>query len=58
MHLSYQERVEIYRGICGGLSKRQIAKIQKGEASLTLASLAYLSALLGTEPTLTFKKRS
>ncbi len=25
MHLSYQERVEIYRGICDGLSKRQIA---------------------------------
>lgn len=36
----------------------QVAKIQKGEANLTLASLAHLSALLGTEPTLTFKKRS
>ncbi len=36
----------------------QVAKIQKNEANLTLASLAYLSALLGTESTLTFKKRS
>ncbi len=36
----------------------QVAKIQKGEANLTLASLAHLSALLGAEPTLIFKKRS
>ena len=36
----------------------QVSRIQKGTANLTLASLAHLSALLGTEPTLTFKKRS
>ena len=35
----------------------QVAKIQKGKANLTLASLAHLSALLGKEPTLTFKKK-
>ena len=35
----------------------QISKIQKGQANLTLASLAHLSALLGQEPTLIFKKK-
>jgi len=35
----------------------QLAKIQKGQANLTLASLAHLSALLGREPTLLFKKK-
>ena len=25
MHLSYQEHVKIYRGLCGGLSMREIA---------------------------------
>lgn len=35
----------------------QVAKIQKGKANLTLASLAHFSALLGAEPNLTFKKK-
>lgn len=35
----------------------QISKIQRGQANLTLASLAHLSALLGQEPSLIFKKR-
>ena len=36
----------------------QVSKIQKGEANLTLASIARISALLENEPILTFKKRS
>ena len=35
----------------------QVNKIRKGSANLTLASIAHLSALLGTEPVLTFKKK-
>lgn len=35
----------------------QISKIQRGQANLTLASLAHLSALLGQEPSLTFRKK-
>lgn len=35
----------------------QLTKIQKKQANLTLASLAHLSALLGKEPILTFKKK-
>ncbi len=37
---------------------RQVAKIQKGEANLTLASIAHIAALLGQEPVIVFKKRS
>lgn len=35
----------------------QLSKIQQGKANLTLASLAHLSALMGQEPSLTFRKR-
>ena len=35
----------------------QLTKIKKGQANLTLASLAHLAALLGKEPTLIFKKK-
>lgn len=35
----------------------QVSKIQRGKANLTLASLAHISALLGQEPVLTFKKK-
>lgn len=35
----------------------QVAKIQRGQANLTLASLAHISALLGQEPSLSFKKK-
>lgn len=35
----------------------QVAKIQRGQANLTLASLAHISALLEQEPTLVFKKK-
>lgn len=35
----------------------QVAKIQRGQANLTLASLAHISALLGQEPILVFKKK-
>ncbi len=35
----------------------QVSKIQRGQANLTLASLAHISALLGQEPVLTFKKK-
>lgn len=37
-------------------SPTHVAKIQKGEANLTLASLAHISALLKNEPRLVFKK--
>jgi hypothetical protein len=36
---------------------KQISKIQKGQANLTLASLAMLSAKLGQEPVILFKKK-
>lgn len=35
----------------------QLSKIQKGEANLTISSLAHLSALLNAEPVLQFKKK-
>lgn len=35
----------------------QFSKIQQGKANLTFASLAHFSALIGQEPTLTFKKK-
>ncbi len=38
-------------------SPTQIAKIQKGQANLTLASIAHLSALIGQEPHLIFRKK-
>ena len=38
-------------------SPSQVAKIQKGEANLTLASLAHLFALMGKEPKDVFKNR-
>ena len=37
-------------------SPAHIAKIQRGEANLTVASLAHLLALLGKEPREVFKK--
>lgn len=37
------------------ISPTQVAKIQKGEANLTLASLAHIFALLGQTPHLTFR---
>ena len=40
-----------------GSNPSQFSKIQKGQANLTMASLAHLSALLGSESTLSFKKR-
>jgi hypothetical protein len=36
---------------------KQISRIQKGQANLTLASLAMLSAKLGQEPVISFKKK-
>lgn len=36
---------------------KQVSKIQKGQANLTLASLAMLSAKLGQEPVISFKKK-
>lgn len=38
-------------------SPSQVAKIQKGEANLTLSSLAHLFALMGKDPKDVFKKR-
>ena len=35
----------------------QFSKIQRGNANLTLASLAHIAALLGQEPQLSFKKK-
>lgn len=40
-----------------GTSPSQFSKIQKGEANLTMASIAHLSALLDSPSTLQFKKR-
>ena len=37
-----------------GVSATQVSKIQMGEANLTLASLAHISALLGKQPRLSF----
>ena len=36
---------------------KQVSRIQKGQANLTLASLAMLSAKLGQEPVISFKKK-
>ena len=36
---------------------KQVSRIQKGQANLTLASLAMLSAKLGQEPIISFKKK-
>lgn len=38
-----------------GVSSAQAAKIQKGEANLTLASLAHIAALFKRQPHLIFK---
>ncbi|HVY54072.1 MAG TPA: hypothetical protein VHA13_06085 [Gammaproteobacteria bacterium] len=38
-------------------SPTHVAKIQKGKANLTLASLAHLFALMGQEPQLVLKKK-
>lgn len=38
-----------------GISAAQVAKIQKGKANLTLATLAHISALLKKKPHLIFK---
>lgn len=37
------------------VSPAQVAKIQKGEANLTLASLAHLAALFNKQPHIIFK---
>ncbi len=37
-------------------SPRKLAPIQKGRANLTFASVAQIAAMLGQEPTITFKK--
>ena len=37
-----------------GVSPAQVSKIQKGEANLTLASLAHIAGLLGRRPHLSF----
>lgn len=39
-------------------SPTQLAKIQKGDANLTLASLAHIFALIGQEPHLIFKTKT
>jgi hypothetical protein len=39
-------------------SPTHIAKIQKGEANLTLASIAHLFALIGQEPHSVFRKKA
>lgn len=36
---------------------KQVSRIQKGQANLTLASLAMLSAKLGQKPVISFKKK-
>jgi len=38
-----------------GVSSAQAARIQKGEANLTLASLAHIAALLNRQPHIIFK---
>lgn len=37
------------------ISPTQLTKIQKGEANLTLASIAHISALIGKAPHINFK---
>jgi transcriptional regulator with XRE-family HTH domain len=37
-----------------GISPSQAAKIRKGEANLTVASIAHIAAFLGKKPRLTF----
>ena len=39
------------------ISPTQVAKIQKGEANLTLASMAHIFTSLDQEPQLVFKKK-
>jgi transcriptional regulator with XRE-family HTH domain len=38
-----------------GVSPSQLTKIQKGEANVTLASLAHFAALLGKKPKISFE---
>ena len=38
-------------------SPSQVAKIQRGEANLTLTSIAHISALIGKYPLLKFKTK-
>lgn len=38
-----------------GASPAQVSKIQKGEANLTIASLAHIFALIGKQPHLTIR---
>ena len=38
-------------------SPTQIAKIQKGEANLTIASVAHMFALIGKEPSVSLKNK-
>ena len=39
------------------ISPTQVSKIQKGQANLTLATMAHIFTTLGQEPQLTFKKK-
>lgn len=39
-----------------GVSPTQASKIQKGEANLTLATLAHIAAMLGKKPLISFKR--
>lgn len=43
---------ELSRGL--GISPSQMAKIKKGEANLTLATVAHIAAFLGKKPYLVF----
>ena len=38
-----------------GVSRSQLTKIQKGQANVTLASLAHFAALLGKKPRISFE---
>lgn len=38
-----------------GISPTQVAKIRKGKANLTVASIAHIAAFLGKKPHLSFK---
>jgi antitoxin component HigA of HigAB toxin-antitoxin module len=40
-----------------GSTPRHVSRIQKGQANLTLSSLAILSAKLGQQPIISFKKK-
>lgn len=44
---------ELTRGL--GVSPTQASKIRKGEANLTVASIAHIAAFLGKKPHLVFK---